>query len=60
MLIAGTKRRPPGPEENTMNASQSAARRHTIPALYLGSEGRPASDRGGCVDSRAAGERRQL
>jgi hypothetical protein len=44
-----------------MNASQSAARRHTVPALYLGSEGAPtASDSGGCVNSRAAGERRQL
>jgi len=32
-----------------MNASQPAARRHTVPALYLGSEGRPASDRGAAL-----------
>jgi len=34
MLIAGTERRPPGPQkENTMNASQPAARSHTASAL---------------------------
>jgi hypothetical protein len=39
-------------------ACSSASPSRRAHRLYLGSEGRPASDRGGRVDSRAAGERR--